>query len=820
MRLVSVAVPVPLLKALTYRVPDGFPTPAPGSRVLVPLGTRQVTGCVIAADGSDGERGIKDLLDVFDLSPMLPADVLALALWIAEYYACGPGEAVAAAMPPRAWVESRRRIQITDLGRARLETNQVRGRARAALHALRDGRVVPAERLASALAGGRGRRRAAGLHALVSDLAQDGLISVSQPLRGTPSAFKSVRTVKLTAQGHDVASSGNGGKRPLLGGRQRQVLDVLRGAPDGLDVATLGERGVSSETIRRLAQRGLLVVDRRTVERDPFLFASDQSPSSMRAGLTPTTEQQAALNALTAFVAEGRFRAVLLHGVTGSGKTEIYVRVAEVVRAGGKRVLVLVPEIALTPALVTAFRAAFGSRVAIQHSGLSDGERHDQWHRIRRGDVDVVIGTRSAVFAPLDRLGLIIVDEEHDTSYKQEDSPRYHARDVAVLRGKHAAALVVLGSATPSMESYYNALHDRYVRITLSQRVLARPLAAVEIVDMRDEYAACGPEVIFSRCLQQRLLACLERRDQALVLLNRRGFAPVVFCRQCGATLECPNCSVSLTYHRAVRRSQCHYCNYSVLPPRTCRQCGGPYLEQSGFGTERIEAELGALVSGARVARLDRDTVRQRGQAAALLERFARGDIDVLVGTQMIAKGHDFPKVTLVGVVSADVGLGLADFRAAERTFQLLMQVAGRAGRGESPGEAIVQTLFPHHYSIRYGCRQEYLPFYEEEIRFRRGMRYPPTVSLINAIVRARTLSAAMTDAAALASRLRAARPTFRVLGPAPAPLSRLRGEHRAQLFIKGTHRSAMRRALQAALESAPNLTRRVTIDVDPVSVL
>jgi primosomal protein N' (replication factor Y) len=538
-----------------------------------------------------------------------------------------------------------------------------------------------------------------------------------------------------------------------------------------------------------------------------------------------TPEQTAALDRLRKLADTGDFRVALLHGVTGSGKTEIYIRLSAAVRAAGRRVLMLVPEIALTPAAAALFRQAFGDRVAIQHSGLSDGERHDQWQRIRRGDVDIVVGTRSAVFAPLERVGLIVVDEEHDSSYKQEEIPRYNGRDVAIVRAQRAGALVVLGSATPSMETYHNAMTGKYERIVLERRVLDRPLASVTIVDMREEYAAEGPDAILSRALRDGIRARLDRREQALVLLNRRGFATAVFCRQCAGTIDCPNCSVSLVVHGEgnARRARCHYCNYTTRVPAACPLCAGPYLEQAGFGTERVEAELKNACPDARVARLDRDSIRRRGALNTLLTRFRDGDIDVLVGTQMIAKGHDFPRVTLVGVVSADVGLGLADFRASERTFQLLTQVAGRAGRGEQPGEAIVQTIYPDHYSIQLACRQDYPAFFEKELHFRRAMRYPPLVSLVNAVVRARTFAGAMDDAADLVQKVResdAARGDLRVLGPAPAPLGRLRGEYRAQLLVKGTNRKKIRDALQSALASRPDLQRRAIVDIDPISVL
>ncbi len=539
-----------------------------------------------------------------------------------------------------------------------------------------------------------------------------------------------------------------------------------------------------------------------------------------RAAVELTSEQAAAFETLRGLAASQRFHAALLHGVTGSGKTEIYLRLADEVRRQGRSVLLLVPEIALTPSAAGIFRAAFGERVAIQHSGLSDGERHDQWHRIRRGDVDVVVGTRSAVFAPLRSLGLIVVDEEHDGSYKQEETPRYNGRDVAVMRARQAGALAVLGSATPSMESYQNALNGRYTLVTLERRVLDRPLADVRIVDMREEYAASGPDVILSGALCEALAERLQRREQAIVLLNRRGYASTVFCRQCAATLECPNCSVSLTVHRAARRARCHYCNYSMALPKACLNCAGPFLEQLGFGTERVEAEIAARFPDARIARVDRDTIRKRGAITGLLSRFAAGDLDILVGTQMIAKGHDFPRVSLVGVISADVGLGLADFRAAERTFQLLTQVAGRAGRGEIRGQAIVQTLYPDHYSIRHACRQDYVAFFSDEAHFRRSMHYPPAVALVNVVVKDRSLATAMQDAGAIVQALRSRKDPYRVLGPATAPLSRIKGEHRAQLFLKGTHRAAMREALRDVLDQRPELRRRTIVDIDPINVL
>jgi primosomal protein N' (replication factor Y) len=735
---IRVAVPVPALDLLTYRVAEGGVPPAIGARVLVPLGSRTVTGIVVESGGDSEAAGkdVRPLRQILDPDAFVPPEVVALARWTAEYYAAGVGETIMAVLPPKA----------------------------------------------------RGARA---------------------------DARKMIRVAAITPEGRQAVEG-------ALSRAARAALGALAGAPSGLPAPHLARCGVSAQVLSRLLRRGLISVRQEPVDRDPF----EAGPSAATEGDRCLSDEQAeGLHRLLDLAAAGTFRVALVHGVTGSGKTEIYLRVAAAVLAAGRRVLVLVPEIALTPAVSALFRRAFGGRVAIQHSGLSDGERHDQWLRIRRGEIDVVVGTRSAVFAPLEGVGLIIVDEEHDASYKQEESPRYHARDVAIVRGQRANALVVLGSATPALESYHHATTGKYERIVLERRVLDRPLAAVTVVDMRQEYAAEGPDVVLSRALVDAVAGRLDRGEQSLVLLNRRGYRTAVFCRQCGGTIDCPNCSVSLVVHGQgpSRRARCHYCNHEAQVPVVCPACAGPYLEQTGCGTERVEAEVKRLCPGARVARLDRDAVRRRGALTALLSRFRDGAIDVLIGTQMIAKGHDFPRVTLVGVVSADVGLGTADFRAAERTFQLLTQVAGRAGRGEQPGEAIIQTIYPDHYSIRLACRQDYPAFFARELRFRRAMEYPPLVSLINAVVRARTAAAAMADAQALVNRLRAAgreARQFHVLGPAPAPLGRLKGEYRVQFLVKGRNRRGMREALAAAVASQPDLRRRLIVDVDPLSVL
>jgi primosomal protein N' (replication factor Y) len=816
--------------------------PVRGSRVLVPLGSRLTTGIVLACreaedQPSSGVAGnLRDIADLLDREAFLPEPILDLALWMADYYMCSPGEAIASAMPPLAWVDSERRWVLTDAGRHAATPSSPERRA--LIEALGDGRArsvlelsrafPPVDRSTSRAGdqpgtAGRGRsdsmRRRA--ERFLRDMEGAGLVRPVQRLIGRADASQVERVVHL----RPAAAGGN--VVPQLSSKQRDAIEAIGDlvALDGVaTVSAAREQGVSPAVLDALARKGLVSYAARRVERvgdDDVLepWATPQVNGADRPVIQPTEEQAAALDCLTGCLETGEFRVAVLHGVTGSGKTEVYLRLAREVIARGRRVLVLVPEIALTPAVAGRFRAAFGDGMAIQHSALASGERYDQWRRIRRGEVDVVIGTRSAVFAPLDRLGLVIVDEEHDSSYKQEEAPRYHGRDVALVRARDAGALVVLGSATPSLESFHHARAGRYTLVRLTRRVFDRPLADVGIVNMRDELAVVGPNVVLSAALREAVAARLAAGEQAIILLNRRGYATNLFCRQCGDTLECPNCSVSLTVHRRARRARCHYCDYGRVLPEECVSCGGAYLEYQGIGTERVEAEVREAFENARIARVDRDTVRRRGEITRVLRGFARGEIDVLVGTQMIAKGHDFPAVTLVGVVSADVGLGLADFRAAERTFQLLTQVSGRAGRGERRGEALIQTLFPEHYSIVFAQAQDYDRFYDLESHFRRSMKYPPAVWLTNVVVRGRSESDARRDAVLFADALRDRR-GFKVLGPAPAPLARLRGYYRVQLLLKGTHRVAMRHALRDALRLHPGLARAITIDVDPLTVL
>ncbi len=603
--------------------------------------------------------------------------------------------------------------------------------------------------------------------------------------------------------------------RKLRSGKSRTVGRLAGSVPQGRAL------------LARLRRQGLLEIVRevrrckaREEPTAPVLFEGDWAAAPP----VLTAPQQRALEELEALLAKGGFATVLLEGVTGSGKTEVYTRAIQVALERGRTALLLVPEIALTPAVAELFVSRFGDRVAVLHSGLTPRERSSEWWRLRRGEARVAVGTRSAVFAPLENLGVIIVDEEQDASYKQGETPRYHGRDTAVVRAKFEGAVAVLGSATPSLEASHYARAGRYRLLQLETRVADRPLAEVRVVDMRAEFQETKKAALFSRALVEGLERTLSAGNQALVLLNRRGYANFLLCRRCGVTAQCKDCSISLTFHRARGRLICHYCGWARTPPKTCEKCGSEHLFYVGEGSERVEAELRARFPGARLARLDRDTAAGQRKAEHILRQFVRGELDVLVGTQMIAKGHDFQGVTLVGVVSADGILDLPDFRAAERTFQLLTQVAGRAGRGVLPGTVLVQTYYPDHYAIRAAAEQSFEKFYQQELQFRRLLHYPPFTALANVLVRDRKLDAALRWTRALQEFFTGRKmEAVRVLGPAPAPIARLRQDYRFQFLLKSPERRALQELLRAAVAHAREKevpSGAVIVDVDPLTLL
>lgn len=610
-------------------------------------------------------------------------------------------------------------------------------------------------------------------------------------------------------------------KKPLTE-QQQSIIDLLDAGGGAMLFTEVLERAdVGASPLNTLAKRGFVEIYIQEIDRDPLAGAALPADSNF----TLTDEQQAALDAIIEALQGGKFKAFLLHGVTGSGKTEVYIRAMQRVLQLGRSALMLVPEIALTPLFARRLRSVFGYDVAILHSNLSAGERFDEWRRIRRGDARIAIGTRSAVFAPLENIGLVIVDEEHDPSYRQHESPFYNARDVGVMRASLANAVVVLGSATPAMESFYNAQRGKYTYLRLPDRIGGRGLAQAELIDMREVFKREGKDVALSDELLEAIDETYLKGEQVIILLNRRGFSQFVLCRTCGETLKCQNCDITLTFHRADGKLLCHYCNYREKAPRTCPHCESQYLYYVGEGTENIAEQLAKKFPQMRIARVDRDTMAHKGEMEDVLLKFAAGGLDMLVGTQMIAKGHDFPNVTLVGVISVDIGLGLPDLRSAERTFQLITQVAGRSGRGTQAGKVLIQTYYPEHYALRHAREQDYEGFYAEEIKYRERLGYPPFTVLASILIKHRDLPYASKMANTLRRELDAANTArqVRILGPAPASLSRLKNEYRLQTILKGSSRKALRETLDIALANAEHNgcdMRTVYVEIDPVNLM
>ncbi len=739
---VEAALPVPLRRVFTYRVPAEISGSIQiGARLKLPFGRRSMTGYAVElhtelpADVEVDESKIRDVIELSDDEPLITPEILKLTQWTADYYASFWGEMLKASLP------------------AGINSEKVRPRRR-----------------------------------------------------------KSVRLI--------AGADANEGK--ALTETQLEILEILSGnGGEMLFTELLEQPGITPSPLNTLAKRGFVEVFVKEVDRDPLRNAIIPAKDDF----TLTEEQSAALASIDEAVSTSQFRSFLLHGVTGSGKTEVYIRAMKHTLETGRSALMLVPEIALTPVFSRRLRAVFGSEVAILHSNLSQGERFDEWRRIRRGDARIAIGTRSAVFAPLENLGLVIVDEEHDPSYRQHESPFYNARDVAVMRAHMIGAVAVLGSATPAMESFYNAQTGKYEYLKLPERIGGRGLATAELVDMRDVFKRFGKDVPLSPELLDAIVETHKRGEQVIILLNRRGFSQFVLCRSCGETMKCKNCDITLTFHRGDNRLLCHYCNYRESVPKVCPKCESEYLYFVGEGTENIAATLAKRFPDMRIARVDRDTMSTKGEIDEVLLKFAAGGLDMLVGTQMIAKGHDFPNVTLVGVISVDIGLGLPDLRSAERTFQLITQVAGRAGRGKKAGRVLIQTYYPDHYALRFAKDQNYAGFYAEEIKYRQRLNYPPFFVLASILIKHRDRQQAAKMANLLRRSLDAANPAknVRVLGPAPASIARLKNEYRLQIILKGINRRALRETIDIALADAEHHgcdLKTIFVEIDPVNLM
>ena len=827
----EVALPLRLAQTFTYRLPLTLALNARvGARLLVPFGRQLATGYVVAlhealdpALGLD-ESGIKEAEELLDAEPLLTPEVLEITHWISDYYAAPWGEVLKAALPAGLNAGVDQVVSITPEGRDELARLPERRAATAKGRLLQMAAVDGSTTLREA-ARELGQARAS---KAARELTRSGWVTVSHRQRGAQTRAKRRKAVRLlpaaaeAAATERVAAGGANGARELTPA-QRKVVETLAGGGGEMLFAELLEAAsASASTIQALERRGLLEVFVREVRRDPLAGARLPAKDDLRL----TDAQETALNEVNAAQERGGFSAFLLHGVTGSGKTEIYIRAMREALRRGRTAMMLVPEIALTPVFSRRLRAHFGDAVAIFHSSLTAGERFDEWGRLKRGEARVVIGTRSAVFAPVRDLGVIVVDEEHEGSYRQQESPYYNGRDTAVMRAHKEGAVVVLGSATPSLESFQNARQGKYRYLQLASRIADRPMARAELLDMREVFRVGGKPAVFAPDLLAAIEETHARGEQSIVLLNRRGYSSFVLCRSCGERINCENCDVTLTYHRSERSLVCHYCNLRQRTPDACPACKGPFMFFIGEGTEQIEEILQERFPALRIARLDRDTTARRSTYEQAILRFGAGELDMLVGTQMIAKGHDFPNVTLVGVVSVDAGLAMPDFRSAERTFQLITQVAGRAGRGNLPGRVLIQTYHPHHYALRHACAQDYEGFFEEEINYRRNLSYPPFVALASLLVHGDDLARVQATSDLLRAALDRANAdrACRVLGPAPAPLARLRGEHRVQLLLKSRSRPRLRTLVEMALGEAADTPGcdpgSINVEIDPINLM
>jgi primosomal protein N' (replication factor Y) (superfamily II helicase) len=799
----DVSLPVPLDQAFTYRLLETLQHRVqPGCRVLVPFGARKLTGLVLKLHDSPPAGPLKEVLRLIDEQPVLEPELIDLGRWIAQYYCAPLGEVLRGMIPLTGEIRKTRVYSLTDSGR---------DAARQLLLGSTDDdptlqflRLLEARPLSATYL----QKKIPTASNIIRSLEKKGFIETENleaqrdPLRASATRLRA----------HWLAGPPEGVK---LTKRERELHAYLELHPGSHNLESL-ETSVkgASQAARSLARRQLIALE---PEAPTGVFTAEAPPRTLN------PHQLAAYQQIEQALREAKFHTFLMQGVTGSGKTEVYLKSIDACIALGRSALLLVPEIALTPAMAGQFIHRFGDRVAILHSAFHDAERAEQWRRIRTGLATVVVGTRSGVFAPVRNLGLVVIDEEHDHSYKQQETPRYNGRDVAIVRAQAAGAVAILGSATPSLESRYNADKGKYTLINLPERIERRPMPDVEVIDMRQEFLETRKLATFSRRLVETIGERLEKGEQTMLLLNRRGFSSFVACRACGEKLECVNCAVTLTYHRRDRRMLCHYCNYAAKVPTVCPKCGSEYLHFIGTGSEKVEEELHRDFPTARIARMDRDTVSGKRHFETILHGFREGDFDILVGTQMIAKGHDIPNVTLVGIVSADIGLGLPDFRAAERTFQLLTQAAGRAGRGDLPGIVLIQTINPEHYAVRLASEQNYDGFFAKEIQFRKLMRYPPFAALANVLVRSQNQEEALAMSADLGRILDPAPEGLKILGPAEAPVPKLKSEFRYQLLLKAASRKRLNETLRDLQQFARDHKWHATalvIDVDPLTLL
>ncbi len=801
------------LDALTYEVPGHLANSLRlGSCVLVPLGSRQAVGYVIGFTEAPDVPEVRSIISELQSPVRLTETLLNLARWISEEYLCPLSHVVLSIVPAVMHYHVQTGVTLTDrhpdpncLSSSEERLYSVLSAQIASRKSRSDAESqVPFVTIESLI---DGASRSA-LRRIIRQLESKGFVRRVYRLTGYEGKPKLLRGVRAVD-----------GTLPLIGElpeKQKQAFQLIQSLGRDVSIVELSQRfGISRFVIDALCKKGLLERVDVAVRHVPSFVQSSDVPDRL------TEDQQRAVQAITQALGERQYRGFLLHGVTASGKTEVYVRCIENALQRGRTSLLLLPEIAITTQLMNVMKSRFGDDIAVIHSGLRAGERCSEWIRVQRGEARVVMGARSAVFAPLENLGLVIIDEEHESGYKQENPPRYNGRDVAIYRAKESRAVAILGSATPSVETYYKTETGELRLIEMPTRVESRPLPTVRIVDLREELKKRRSS-IFSEALEEAIREHLSRGRQVMLLQNRRAYSVFLLCRDCGYVPGCPNCAVTLKFRASQHKLTCHHCDYQEPAPNVCPKCGGHRIKRFGIGTERVEEEAKRLFAQARVIRMDRDTTSRKGSHAAILNRFRKGEADILVGTQMIAKGLDFPNVTLVGVISADTALHIPDFRASERTFQLISQIAGRSGRGVEPGEVIVQTFDPENFAIQCAVAHDYNSFYSRELEMRRELGYPPFVSLVNVISHD-------ADDAVAQTRLREFIEVFRgidaacqvdVVGPVRAVLAKLRGEYRWHVLLRSTERAKMLEAIRNALAVNAKLRRSLVVDVDPLSML
>jgi primosomal protein N' (replication factor Y) len=799
----EVAITLPLEKTFHYAIPPQFqPLCEVGKRVLVPFGKRAVTGYILEISShlppDITGKDIKEIIDCLDETPLFDTGMLQFFRWVADYYLAPLGQVIKTALPPGLNWESYYLCSLTHEGK-----EAARGRA---------AHRTPAAKILQAIDPEQGSPLKRLLktypnRSLYFSLQKKGLITLEAKIQPGRTKAKKVTVVEAVLYPPSSLS---------LTPKEEEIYSFLK-EHRKVSVGDLRKRfRQPSPFLKRLIKKGMVMINEEEAFREPMLetVEREEAPFSLNA------EQRTALEQITKALQNHAFSPFLLYGITGSGKTEVYLRAIQETISLGRQAVILVPEISLTPQLLGRFQRKLGAEMALLHSGLSPGERYDQWRKVHRGLVTVVIGARSAVFAPCRDLGLIIVDEEHETSYKQEDGVRYNARDLALVRAQREQAVVILGSATPSLESFYNAQRGKYTTLHLSQRVGGGMLPNVDIVDLRSE-----KHTLFSPPLQKAMAKNLQEGGQSLLFLNRRGFSRTALCAECGRAFTCRHCSVTLTFHARRKTLLCHYCGYQIPAFPVCPHCGGGTIQLLGLGTEKVEEEIRRLFPQARVGRMDSDVMTKRGAHAKLLQALERREIDILVGTQMIVKGHDFPGITLVGIITADVALNLPELRSSERCFQLISQAAGRAGRGIHPGRVIIQTFLPEHYAIQRAKDHDFVGFYQQEIAIREALRYPPVTRMVNMRVSSGNPHHAERGIKLLANKaervLKTLHGEVEMLGPSPAPLYQIKGSYRWQLLFKGEKVAYLQHLTRTLVHDGRGLQGvRVELDVDPLSML